>query len=277
MQPNLPLLNRTGRDQASDYWGANCKVLQVWQGRVLSSEEAISFKSTSDFEVTDAKIYLGEINGIHYFAVHKDFEGGFALREIVKNLTEIELEVAVTALALINWHESHPKCPRCGADTEIVSSGWVRRCKVDSSQHFPRTDPAIIVAVQDRKGRLCLGRQASWPEGRYSNFAGFVEPGESLEAAVIREVAEESGLKVSEIKYLSSQPWPFPNSIMLAFEAFTDNPEVAKPDGQEIVDLKWFTKSELREAIKDGSLKLPPGTSVSGKMVEFWLNGKSRG
>ena len=277
MQPNLPHLNRAGRDQASDYWGANCKVLQVWQGRVLSSEEAISFKSASDFEVTDTKIYLGEINRIHYFAVHKDFEGGFALREIVKNLTEIELEIAVTALALINWHESHPKCPRCGADTEIVSSGWVRKCKVDGSQHFPRTDPAIIVAVQDRNGRLCLGRQESWPEGRYSNFAGFVEPGESLEAAVIREVEEESGLKVSEIKYLSSQPWPFPNSIMLAFEAFTDNPEVAKPDGQEIVDLKWFTKSELQEAIKDGSVKIPPGTSVSGKMVEFWLNGKSRG
>ena len=247
------------------------------QGRILSSEEAINFRSASDFEATDTKLYLGEINRVHYFAVHKDFEGGFTLREIVKNLTEIELELAVTALALINWHESHPKCPRCGADTEIVSSGWVRRCKVDSSQHFPRTDPAIIVAVQDRKGRLCLGRQASWPEGRYSNFAGFVEPGESLEAAVIREVAEESGLKVSEIKYLSSQPWPFPNSIMLAFEAFTDNPEVAKPDGQEIVDLKWFTKSELEDAIKDGSLKLPPETSVSGKMVKFWLNGKSHG
>ena len=277
MQPNLPLLNRAGRDQASDYWGANCQVLQVWQGRILSSEEAINFRSASDFEATDTKLYLGEIDRVHYFAVHKDFEGGFTLREIVKNLTEIELELAVTALALINWHESHPKCPRCGADTEIVSSGWVRRCKVDSSQHFPRTDPAIIVAVQDRKGRLCLGRQASWPEGRYSNFAGFVEPGESLEAAVIREVAEESGLKVSEIKYLSSQPWPFPNSIMLAFEAFTDNPEVAKPDGQEIVDLKWFTQSELEDAIKDGSLKLPPETSVSGKMVKFWLNGKSHG
>ena len=277
MQPNLPLLNRAGRDQSSDFWGANCQVLQVWQGRILSSEEAINFRSASDFQATDTKLYLGEINRVHYFAVHKDFESGFTLREIVKNLTDIELELAVTALALINWHESHPRCPRCGADTEIVSSGWVRRCKVDSSQHFPRTDPAIIVAVQDRKGRLCLGRQASWPEGRYSNFAGFVEPGESLEAAVIREVAEESGLKVSEIKYLSSQPWPFPNSIMLAFEAFTDNPEVAKPDGQEIVDLKWFTKSELQEAIKDGSVKIPPGTSVSGKMVEFWLNGKSRG
>ena len=203
MQPNLPLLNRAGRDQASDYWGVNCKVLQVWQGRVLSSEEAISFKSASDYEATDTKIYLGEINGIHYFAVHKDFEGGFTLREIVRNLTEIELEVAVTALALINWHESHPKCPRCGADTEIVSNGWVRKCAIDGSQHFPRTDPAIIVAVQDRNGRICLGRQESWPEGRYSNFAGFVEPGESLEAAVIREVAEESGLKVASVDVTS--------------------------------------------------------------------------
>ena len=269
-------MNRDGRSEAQKYW-AEALVLQVWQGRLLTSDEKIQYKSARDYSDADTKIYLGEINKRHYFAVHKEFVDGNSLREIVANLNETDLEIAVTALALINWHESHPKCPRCGADTEIISNGWVRKCAIDGSQHFPRTDPAIIVAVHDHNGRLCLGRQESWPEGRYSNFAGFVEPGESLEAAVIREVEEESGLKVSEIKYLSSQPWPFPNSIMLAFEAFTDNPEVAKPDGQEIVDLKWFTKSELQDAIKDGSLKLPPRTSVSGKMVKFWLNGKSRG
>jgi NAD+ diphosphatase len=127
--------------------------------------------------------------------------------------------------------------------------------------------------VQDRNGRLCLGRQASWPENRYSNFAGFVEPGESLEQTVVREVFEESGLVVSDISYLKSQPWPFPNSIMLAFEAFTDEPESAKPDGIEIVDLKWFSKNELLNSIQNGSLNIPPKTTVSGKMIEAWLNG----
>ena len=265
-------MNRAGRSDAKSFW-AQGKVLQIWQGRILTVNEAIQFKSANDFSENDEKIYLGEIDKVHYFAVHKEFSDGNTLREIVGNLNDTDLEVAVTALALLNWHESHPKCPRCGADTEIVENGWVRKCRVDESNHFPRTDPAIIVAVQDQDGRICLGRQSSWPEGRYSNFAGFVEPGESLEDAVIREVKEESGLDVNEIKYLSSQPWPFPNSIMLAFEAFTDQPEIAKPDGVEIEDVKWFSKDELRSAINDGTLKLPPITSVSGKMIQGWLNG----
>ena len=155
----------------------------------------------------------------------------------------------------------------------MISNGWVRECEVDGSHHFPRTDPAIIVAVQDRNGRICLGRQAIWPEGRYSNFAGFVEPGESLEATVLREVKEESGLVVKDVKYLNSQPWPFPNSIMLAFEAFTDDPDSAKPDGVEIERLRWFTRDELIAAIESKSIAIPPITSVSGKMIDGWLNG----
>ena len=267
-------MNRAGRDKAAQHW-AEAQVLQVWQGHLLAADGALILKSSKDFSDEAIKIYLGEINGTHYFAVHKEIaEGsGQTLREISSLLSETHLEIAVTALALINWHETHPRCPRCGSETEIDANGWVRRCTVDNTQHFPRTDPAIIVAVQDRNGRLCLGRQAVWVEGRYSNFAGFVEPGESLEDAVIREVEEESGLIVSDIKYLSSQPWPFPNSIMLAFEAFTDQPEIAKPDGEEIVDLKWFSKDELRSAVADGSLNLPPVTSVSRKMIERWLNG----
>ena len=169
--------------------------------------------------------------------------------------------------------------------TFVVSTSIINTCHYNTTKHhkwnytnantshFPRTDPAIIVAVQDRNGRLCLGRQSIWPEKRFSNFAGFVEPGESLEDAVVREVKEETGLDVIEVKYLFSQPWPFPNSIMLAFEAFTDKPEDAKPDGEEIEDLKWFSKDELKSSIANGSLKLPPITSVSGKMIQGWLNG----
>lgn len=267
-------MNRAGRVDAHNFW-AQSKVIQIWRGAILSSNGQISYQEPAQYSSKEAadRIYIGEVAGTHFFAINKEVIDGPSLRELASNLAESELEVAVTALALINWHETHQKCTRCGADTKIIDNGWVRKCEIDGTQHFPRTDPAIIVAVQDRNGRLCLGRQATWQEKRFSNFAGFVEPGESLEAAVVREVAEETGLKVTDINYLFSQPWPFPNSIMLAFEAFTDNPEVAIPDGQEIVDLKWFTKSELQSEVANGNLNLPPFTTVSRKMIERWLNG----
>jgi NAD+ diphosphatase len=267
-------MNRAGRENAATHWASSI-VLQIWRSQLLVEEGAIQLISPNNLELSIEKFYIGEVNGQHYFAINKEIhEGsGSSLREIVSNVDSELLEVAVTALALVNWHETHSHCPRCGNKTTVIENGWVRECVVDGTHHFPRTDPAIIVAVQDRNGRLCLGRQAVWPENRFSNFAGFVEPGETLEQTVIREVSEESNLSVTEVKYLKSQPWPFPNSIMLAFEAFTDAPENAKPDGIEIVDLKWFSKTELLDAIKDGSLNIPPKTTVSGKMIEAWLNG----
>lgn len=267
-------MNRAGREKSAAYW-AGSKVLQIWRSQILVEEGAIKLLSPESLDPSVENFYIGEVNGQHYFAVNVEIaEGsGSSLREIVSNVDSQLLEVAVTALALINWHETHSHCPRCGSKTNVIENGWVRECVSDGTHHFPRTDPAIIVAVQDRNSRLCLGRQAVWPENRFSNFAGFVEPGESLEQTVVREVFEESGLKVTDIKYLKSQPWPFPNSIMLAFEAFTDEPESARPDGVEIVDLKWFSRNELLDAINDGSLNIPPKTTVSGKMIEAWLNG----
>ena len=267
-------MNRAGRGEAESHW-AKAKVIQIWRGLILAKDGQISYQNSGTYSESDlsSRIYLGEIAGQHYFAMNKEVFEGPTLRDISSTLNETDLEIAVTALALINWHETHPKCSRCGAETEIFENGWVRKCIVDGVSHFPRTDPAIIVAVQDRNGRLCLGRQSVWPEKRFSNFAGFVEPGESLEAAVIREVKEETGLEVTDIKYLFSQPWPFPNSIMLSFEAFTDNPDVAKPDGEEIVDLRWFTKEELVAQVANDQLNLPPFTTVSRKMIERWLNG----
>lgn len=268
-------MNRAGRDRASEFW-RDGRVLQIWQGQILARDGALILQNSTNFQSLNEAIYLGDVDDQHYFVINKEIsepEASQNLRELAAHLSLAELEIAVTALAIVNWHETHTHCPRCGAATKMISNGWVRECEVDGSHHFPRTDPAIIVAVQDRNGRICLGRQAIWPEGRYSNFAGFVEPGESLETTVLREVKEESGLVVKDVKYLNSQPWPFPNSIMLAFEAFTDNPELAKPDGVEIVDLKWFTKAELRSAIANGTLSVPPITTVSGKMIEAWLNG----
>ncbi|MFM8621352.1 MAG: NAD(+) diphosphatase [Candidatus Nanopelagicaceae bacterium] len=267
-------MNRDGRVDAKQYW-TQAKIIQIWRGGILSDAGQIKYLTAKDLNgITDSeRIYIGEISGTHYFAINQESIDALSLRDLVKNLNESDLEIAVTALALINWHETHQKCASCGADTEIAENGWVRKCVIDGKNHFPRTDPAIIVAVQDQNNRLCLGRQASWPENRYSNFAGFVEPGESLEAAVVREVEEETGLVVKDINYLFSQPWPFPNSVMLAFEAFTEHPEVAIPDGQEIVDLRWFTKAQLQDEVANGNLNLPPVTTVSRKMIERWLNG----
>ncbi len=205
-------------------------------------------------------------------------ERGFVtLRELGSSLRAQEMELALHAIALSNWHRAHPMCPRCGGPTLVDLGGAARLCERDGSQHHPRTDSAVIVLIKDRADRILLGHQPVWPEGRYSTFAGFLEPGETFEQCVSREVLEESGVTVSEISYLGSQPWPFPASIMIAFEAVTDNPEVARGDGEEITDVKWFSRQELLAAATDGTLLLPPSMSVARKMIERWLGQSAPG
>ena len=193
------------------------------------------------------------------------------LREIGDELSDLEMGLAVHSQALSNWHHTHLFCPKCGSATTPVNGGSVRRCDQDGSEHYPRTDPAMIVLVKDRADRILLGRQKVWPENRFSNFAGFVDSGESFEHCVAREVMEEAGLSVTDISYLGSQPWPFPSSIMIAFVATTDHPEKARPDGEEIVEMRWFSRAEMKAALIDGSLLLPPGMSVSRRMIEAWF------
>ena len=261
------VLDRSERETADKYWSESL-IIQVFRGEILSKNGRINFLESSNFNAGITKFYLGKRAEKHYFAVNKEFAGeGLTLRQMSADLTEIEISIAMQAQALINWHENHTNCSRCGALTKVIAHGWIRECEVDGSQHFPRTDPAVIVLVKDRANRLLLGRQSVWPEGKFSNFAGFVEPGESLENAIRREIKEESALIVSEIKYLASQPWPFPASIMLAFSAITDEPENAKADGHEIVELKWFTKKELLKS----EIILPDNLSISRKMINYWL------
>ncbi len=203
---------------------------------------------------------------------------GFStVREIGSLLAERELELGLHALALSNWHRAHPRCPKCGGATRVDLGGAARFCDADQSQHHPRTDSAVIVLVKDRQDRILLGHQPIWPEGRFSTFAGFLEPGETFEQCVAREVLEESSIRVSELKYLGSQPWPFPASIMIAFEAVTDNPDDARGDGEEITDVRWFSRAELKAAAADGSLLLPPSISVARKMIERWLGESAQG
>jgi NAD+ diphosphatase len=189
------------------------------------------------------------------------------LRDVGAFLPARDAGLLVCAVALANWHATHTHCPRCGEVTQVVDGGWVRRCPADGTDHFPRTDPAMIVLVHDGGDRCLLGRQPAWPPGRYSTLAGFVEPGESLEHAVIREVVEESGVLVSEVVYRGSQPWPFPASLMLGFEARAVGGSLGDGD-DELEDVAWFSRDDLRS----GRPLLPPPASIAHWLITGWLD-----
>lgn len=176
------------------------------------------------------------------------------------------------ARAMISWRNRHRYCGRCGAPTRADQAGHVMSCTVEAcgQQAFPRLDPAVIVLVTDGE-RALLGRQASWPAGRYSTIAGFVEPGESLEDTVRREVLEETGVRVGKLRYHSSQPWPFPASLMLGFVAEAETGEISLQD-HELEDARWFT----REQIAAGTPALPPPQSVSFRLIEDWYDAGAR-
>lgn len=248
------------------------KVLLVGGGKV--SADLASAKLLYPNAQSDENYFLGidRKTDTPYFAAHvAESEDLLSLREIGAALTSLEIGLALHAVALSNWHTSHPRCSKCGASTTSSLGGAVRVCDQCEAQHHPRTDSAVIVLVRDADDRILLGRQAVWPVGRFSTFAGFLEPGETFEQCVSREVFEESGVSVSKINYLGSQPWPFPASIMIAFEAVINNPQSARPDGEEIVEVRWYSRAQLKAAMEDGSLLLPPIISVARKMIERWF------
>ncbi|WP_433008039.1 NAD(+) diphosphatase [Kribbella sp. CA-294648] len=192
------------------------------------------------------------------------------LREIGGVLNDREAGMAVNVVGLSNWHAIHTHCANCGAHTEVVDAGHVRRCPSCGLSHFPRSDPAIIVLVTDDQDRALLGRHEAWPEGRYSTLAGFVEPGESLEAAVRREVFEETGVVIGEdIQYAGSQPWPLPSSLMLGFYAKATGYTI-DVDGDEIAEAKWFSREDLKALVEAGTMALPGNISISRRLIEGW-------
>ena len=226
------------------------------------------YNSQSDY-------FLGANDGQTYFVRHlvEDLKEDYelkSLRELGTFLAARDIGLAVHAQGLANWHQKHPMCSQCGGKTVVASAGAVRKCVADNSEHYPRTDGAIIVLVKDKSDRILLGRQKVWPKNRFSTFAGFVEPGESFENCVIREVGEEAGVMVSDINYLGSQPWPFPASLMIAFEAMTNTPELSRPDGEEIEEVRWFTRAQMKQAILEDSLILPLEISVARQMIKAW-------
>jgi len=277
----------------------NAKVLQFQDEKFLSKDNQLTFvegKQLGDYQ-SQSDYFLGveylensnesksankSSNGVsvHYFVrnysseaqADKDLpvENLRTLRGIGAFLSPRDIGLTVHAQGLSNWHKRHQRCSQCGAATTVISGGSVRKCLIDESEHYPRTDSAIIVLVKDDQDRILLGRQKVWPKHRFSTFAGFVEPGESFEHCVMREVAEEAGINLIKINYLGSQPWPFPSSLMIAFEAITDNPTAARPDGDEIEEIRWFSRAEMKQAIQDATLILPLEISVARQMIKGW-------
>lgn len=193
-------------------------------------------------------------------------------REVAAELDPTDTALFIEASAIANWHASHTHCPRCGAATAPEAGGWVRRCPADNSEHYPRTDPAIIVTVVGPDGRLLLGGGGPLDSRNYSTLAGFVEPGESLEQAVIREIGEEVGVRVTASQYLGSQSWPFPASLMLGFTATTADTE-ARPDGVEVTRARWFSRAELQDAVLSGEIVISSRLSIARALIEHWYGG----
>jgi len=230
--------------------------------------------------------FLGDVESVAYFAVELSQlddpapvtslaeAATFAdLRTVGPLMSRAEGALLAYARGLMNWHARHRFCGVCGSPTESAEAGHVRRCTNTAcgASHFPRTDPAVIMLVHDGD-RVLLGRQAAWPPGMHSVLAGFVEPGESLEDTVRREVLEEVGIVVNDVRYHSSQPWPFPASIMLGFTARARDTEL-KIDQDEIETAAWYTRDDLRRSPENETFRLPRRDSIARRLVEDWLAG----
>lgn len=254
----------------------------IWLHRCALREERLYYFNAAelrDFDLDDS-ILLGKVGGGACFAIdlgeddrppfdvdHYDFQG---LRGIGMKLPEDEAALSAYAQAMVFWHRRHRFCGSCGQPTRIDEAGHVLQCTACTLRSFPRSDPAVIVLAA-RDDKVLLGRQASWPPGRYSTIAGFVEPGESLEAAVRREVAEETGHGATQVRYFSSQPWPFPSSLMLGFSATVSAEPVTEPD-EELEEVRWFTREDIIERETHGPKLLPPPLSIAYRLVEHWFN-----
>jgi NAD+ diphosphatase len=278
-----PALSRAALDRAAEHRKDEEWLAAAWPGgrvlvvdderRAVADDDGLLLVAASDVDATAERFFLGvDDTGTAYWSVVGELPRRLgarpvSIRDVGATLSDRDAGLLVAAVALGNWHASHRRCPRCGEPTQVVEGGWVRRCPADGSDHFPRTDPAVIVLVHDGGDRCLLGRQPTWPRGRYSTLAGFVEPGESLEQAVVREIREESSVTVGDVVYRGSQPWPFPASLMLGFEARVVGGTAAVGD-DELEDVRWFSRADLRR----GEPMLPPPASIAHWLITSWLD-----
>lgn len=288
MKDRRPLLSRAAHDRAgirrrdtewlAAAWGT-AQVLVVgadYTVPVVETEQGprLQWRPSSTVDSADTGIFLGEDGGTAYAVVRGLRDLGadqwLGLLEVGADLPELEAGLLVEAVALAQWHDRHVFCPMCGRDAASEQAGWVRRCSQGHEQ-FPRTDPAVIMLVHDGGDRCILGRQAVWPPGRFSILAGFVEPGESAEAAVAREVFEEVGVAVTDVRYAGSQPWPFPGSLMLGYTARVSGDATLRIDHDEIAEAHWLTRAEVAE--QPAYRLLPPPLSIAHRIITDWVDG----
>ena len=284
---------RIGHRRTDDAWLAerwadpSTRVVVVAGGRfpVRENGDAVAVAWSSPQEADrltgeGERVLLGLRDGVVHFAL---LTGGFRapdewgmLRSHGPRLDPGDLSLLVQAQALSEWHRAHRHCGRCGGRLRTAGGGYVSVCEACGREHFPRTDPAVIMLIVDEDDRALLGRQPSWPPGRWSTLAGFVDPGESLEEAVRREVQEEAGISVGEVTYFGNQPWPFPSSLMVGFFGRASTTDVVVDD-DELESARWFTREEIATGAESGELVTPGEFSISGSLLRAWYGGEVPG
>ncbi|CAN7293531.1 NAD(+) diphosphatase [Mycolicibacterium frederiksbergense] len=297
---NIPLLSRVGADRADTLrtdidaaiagW-ADALVLRVDRRNqvLIAGGSVVLGKATGLGDAPpEQAVFLGRLeDGRHVWAIRGALEAPedptvesevLDLRRAGAIFDDASAQLVSTATALLNWHDNARYSPVDGSPTKSVKAGWSRLNPDNGHEEFPRIDPAVICLVHDGHDRAVLARQAVWPERLFSILAGFVEAGESFEACVVREIAEEVGLDVTDVQYLGSQPWPFPRSLMVGFHALGDPEQPFAFNDGEIVEAHWFTRAEIRDALESGDwssdsssrLLLPGSISIAREIIESW-------
>ena len=290
---NVPLLSRIGADRddqvrtdidAAIAGWADAAVLHVdRRNQVLISGGSVVLGRTTGDTPPEHAVFLGTLaGGRHVWAIRGALEApedGSAdtevldLRRAGTVFDDASAQLVATATALLNWHDNARFSPADGSPTKMIKAGWARINPLNGHEEFPRIDPAVICLVHDGHDRAVLARQTMWPPRLFSILAGFVEAGESFESCVVREIAEEIGLTVTDVEYLGSQPWPFPSSLMLGFTALAPAGAEPVPDGEEILSVRWFEREELAHLAREGDVTLPGAVSIARALIEDWYGG----